>query len=94
MKHPADLLVQASELFTERNSVYGDTWKDIGKTMQSLFPNGITLKTAEDFSRYASVQLCVIKIERYCVNFEKGGHIDSVRDLQVYAAILEAKTGG
>ena len=92
MKHPADLLVEAAELFAERNSVYGDTWKDIGKTMQSLFPNGITLKTAEEFSRYASVQLCVIKIERYCVNFKKGGHFDSVRDLKVYAAILEAKT--
>jgi len=93
VKHPADLLVKASELFTERNSVYGDIWKNIGNTMKSLFPNGVKLETAEDFSRYASVQLCVIKIERYCVNFEKGGHLDSVRDLEVYAAILEAKTG-
>jgi len=93
MRNPVDILIQASELFGEKNAVYGDTWKDIGKTMKSLFPNGVALETAEEFSRYASLQLCVVKIERYCVNFKKGGHLDSVKDLQVYAAILEAKTG-
>lgn len=92
-KNPATLLVNSSQLFKDRQPIYGDTWKDVGDILALLFPDGVVLKTPAEFSRYNTVSLCLIKLRRYCVNFADGGHIDSVRDLQVYAAMLEAKTG-
>jgi hypothetical protein len=35
---------------------------------------------------------CLGKLQRYAHNFSNGGHQDSARDLQVYAAMLEEHT--
>lgn len=58
--------------------------------MVALFPDGLTLKTADDWNRAHLFLLGVVKQSRYAVNFEKGGHRDSARDLTVYSAMLEA----
>lgn len=92
MKSPDELLREAADLFAERNAVYGDSWFTFGEVMKTFFPDGLKLETADDFSRFASWSMCLVKLERYAKNFENGGHLDSVRDLKVYAAILEAKT--
>lgn len=89
---PAHLLRRAAELFEERNPVYGDSYTRVGKLLAVLFPDGIQLTTEEDFSRYHTFQLCLMKLVRYGNQLQLGGHLDSARDLQVYAAILESKT--
>lgn len=89
---PPDALRAAADLFEQRNKVYGDTWKRFGVPMIGLFPNGVALRTEEDFNRFVTLVNIMTKLARYAENFHRGGHLDSARDLQVYAAILEAKT--
>ena len=89
---PATILRDAADLFESRDEDYGDTWLNTGEVLKGLFPDGLQLITKEDFSRYNTLQNLISKLKRYCHNFEKGGHLDSVRDLEVYAAMLEAKT--
>lgn len=92
MKDPADLLRQNAILFDSRDDEYGSLWQEAGEVLVDLFPEGITLRSTEDFSKFNTIQNIVTKLRRYCHNFDKGGHIDSARDLQVYSAMLEAKT--
>ena len=92
MKDPADLLIANAKLFMSRQPAYGDTWKDVGDILALLFPDGVVLNTPDEFSRYNTISMCLVKLRRYCVNFKKGGHLDSAKDLQVYGAMLEAKT--
>ena len=57
--------------------------------MCALFPNGIVLKTPEDHNRFGVLTMIASKLNRYCNNFESGGHADSIHDLGVYAFMLE-----
>jgi len=82
-------LKKAAETYEERNKVYGDTYKRHGKVTAALFPNGVILKTTEDHNRFGVLTLVIGKLTRYCTNFEKGGHADSIHDLGVYAFMLE-----
>jgi len=85
---PADILREAASTFESKNEEYGDGWKKFGAIMMSLFPTGLELKTEEDFSRFAILNIMVAKLDRYCKNFNKGGHPDSLIDLSVYSAML------
>jgi hypothetical protein len=58
--------------------------------MLAMFPDGIELKTYEDWMRMQFVMLDVVKSTRYAQNFKNGGHADSVHDKIVYAAMLES----
>lgn len=84
-----DILRQCADLFEERNKVYGDNYKNVGVAMTGFFPDGVTLKTVDDFNRFHIFMLGVVKMTRYCNNWEKGGHADSIRDNTVYSAMLE-----
>ena len=48
-----------------RNKVYGDNWKVVGEVMTSLFPNGVVLKTEEDYNIWHPFELLVVKITRF-----------------------------
>jgi hypothetical protein len=86
----ADKILQAAAAtFAERNKVYGDNWTKIGSAMQALFPDGITLVTAEDHVRFYYLLSVVQKLTRYSNNFATGGHQDSIHDVVVYSAMLE-----
>lgn len=85
----ADLLAEAAETYRARNKVYGDNFKMVGKVMLGLFPNGVTLKTPHDHNRFHILMLIIVKLTRYTVNWEGGGHADSIHDATVYAAMLE-----
>lgn len=91
-KNVDELLKDAAELFTEKGKEYGDSYKRAGDIYSAFFQNGIELKTAEDFARFNTFSLCVMKMNRYAENLTKGGHLDSAKDLSVYAAILEWRT--
>lgn len=86
----SDILQQAAKTYAERHKVYGDNWTKIGKVLAHLFPTGIDLQSPNDFTRFYFLVLIVAKLSRYVNNFDLGGHQDSVRDMCVYAAMLEA----
>jgi len=79
----------AAQLYQERNAVYGDNYKRVGPVMANLFPDGVNLKTDDDFMRFHLLELIVVKLTRYCHNYDAGGHEDSITDLGVYAFMLK-----
>lgn len=88
MKNAADILQEMADTFRERNKVYGDNYKRVGEVMKALFPNGVALKTAEDFNRWHLFELQIVKLTR----FANSGltHRDSIHDEAVYAAMVES----
>ena len=85
----AKLLVEAANTYQERNAVYGDNYKRVGAMLDALFPDGLSLKTAHDHERMHIFMLIIVKLSRYCVNWDDGGHKDSIHDAAVYCAMLE-----
>lgn len=78
-----------ARVFEERNKLYGDNYKRFGYVMVALFPNGLNLKSAEDFNRFGILVQLVAKETRYAENFVRGGHDDSLDDTAVYAMMLK-----
>lgn len=89
-----ELLVEAAETFKQRNTVYGASYQRYGALLKAAFPaDGVPALTNEvDMLRLNLLMMCLAKLQRYAHNFKRGGHQDSVRDLQVYAAMLEEAT--
>lgn len=83
------ILQQAAETFRERNAVYKDNTKRAGEVMAALFPEGVTLHSAKDQEHYHLLVLIAVKLTRHTVAWPKG-HQDSIRDLAVYSAMVEA----
>lgn len=90
----ADKLEAMAATFRERNAVYGNNFERLGHAMAAMFPDGLTLKGHDDFTRFYFLILQQVKLSRYVTNFHKGGHADSVHDMAVYAALLEAYDEG
>lgn len=86
----ADLLEAGAKVYRERNKVYGDAFLTVGNVMAAMFPDGVELKTPDDFARFHLLEWQVGKTVRYATNFNKGGHADSILDASVYSAILAA----
>lgn len=86
----AAILEAAAQTFRDHHVVYGDNYKLVGSVMAALFPAGLSFKTPHDWNRAHIFMLMVVKLTRYSNNWDKGGHQDSVRDLAVYAAMLES----
>jgi len=85
-----EMLIQAAELYTERNKLYGDNYKCFGSIMMALqqgMPN--TIKSPEDWNRIGILVQMVAKLSRYVENFHRGGHADSLNDLAVYSMMLQ-----
>lgn len=82
-------LEDLAELYNERGKVYGNDYKMHGDLMRLFFPNGLTLKTVDDFNRYGVFKELVTKINRYAKAYKDGGHEDSLNDISVYAQMLQ-----
>lgn len=91
MKDAAEILDEMANTFRERNKVYGDNYKRVGEVMMAMFPNGIALRTAEDFNRWHLFELQIVKLTR----FANSGlvHKDSIHDEAVYGAMVESLIG-
>ena len=91
-KHPIDCIEDALRTFKQRNKQYGDNYLTHGKVMTALFPNGIQLKTVEDWNRFGIVNMIVAKLTRYAQKWPNVSEstIDSVHDTGVYSFMLEA----
>ena len=82
-------LAALGEIYKDRNMLYGDDYKGHGNVMMALFPMGIVLNNQTDFNRYSCLKEIVTKISRYAMNFNRGGHDDSLDDIAVYSQMLK-----
>ncbi|MCX7124097.1 MAG: hypothetical protein NTV32_10645 [Gammaproteobacteria bacterium] len=87
---PNEILDEAAKTFADRDKQYGNNYLVIGEALAALLPNGIALKTPEDFNRFHLWLMALAKLSRYGKNLASGGQQDSIRDACVYSAILEA----
>lgn len=83
-------LDEAIETYIERNAVYKDNFRNVGDLVHDLFPEGVNLRSAEDFTRWHIFELFLVKLTRYAKNYRDGGHEDSLKDMTVYLSILQA----
>ena len=96
MKRPdqpyvSELLHSLAGLYAERNAVYKDNFRRVGDVMVAIFPDGPPkLETTEDYCRWHLFELAIVKLTRYAVAYNAGGHIDSLDDLIVYMAMVAA----
>lgn len=88
MRAAYDFLREAAETNRTKAEEYGDNYKQIGRVLAALFPSGITLETEDDFNRFHLLLLKLVKTSRYVMNWEKGGHEDSLLDDVVYGGML------
>lgn len=88
-KDAAKILREAAQTFEDRNAVYGNNFLNVGKVMAGFFPDGLKVKSADDWNRLHIFLLQVIKMTRYVNNWQVGGHPDSIHDNTVYSAMLE-----
>jgi hypothetical protein len=89
---PVDCIEEALGTFKERNKSYGDNYLTHGRVMTALFPDGIELKTVEDWNRFGIINMIVAKMTRYAQKWPSVSvsSIDSVHDLGVYSFMLES----
>lgn len=84
------LMEEAIRTYIDRSKVYGEFgFEEHGEVLKAMFPDGLTLKTEEEFSRFVLFIMQTIKICRYAKHITKGGHKDSAHDTGVYSFILE-----
>jgi hypothetical protein len=88
-KNAGVLLGDLSKLFLERNALYKDNYKKFGNILVQMFPDGITLKSPEEFNRFALFLQIIHKQTRYAHSVLDGGHADSLDDTSVYAQLLQ-----
>lgn len=84
-----DRLRKAAGIYDERNALYGDNYKRFGKIMTQIFPDGLVIKTADDWNRVGIWVQKMAKVTRYAAQFTKGGHEDSLDDDAVYTMMLQ-----
>ncbi len=89
MKSVPDRLSALSDIYRERNAIYKNDYLEFGDVMAALFPEGITLKTGEEFNRFCLFVSMMIKMRRYSKNVLSGGHIDSLDDVAVFSQMLQ-----
>lgn len=89
MPFVTEFLRSSADIYAERNAVYKDNYKMVGRIMKAMFPDGIKLVTEEDHNKFHLFMLAIVKLSRYAVNYEKG-HEPSVEDLIVYMAMVQA----
>jgi hypothetical protein len=89
IKSVPQALRDAASIYEERNKLYGDNYKRHGEVMDALFPTGVELADRADHNRFGVLTQVVAKLTRYCENFSRGGHADSLDDMTVYTQMLQ-----
>jgi len=88
MARVPEMLREGADTYEQRNELYGDNYHNFGRVMIALFPRGMHFDSVEDYNRIGIIVQIVGKLGRYCEQFEKGGHDDSLLDLAVYSQML------
>ena len=84
MIYADDILTQAAETYRTKRLEYGDSYTAAGEVIATIY--GVD---RDEAVRGWLVTLIVTKLTRYAYNIDKG-HRDSLRDMIVYTAMLEA----
>lgn len=84
---PADILHEMAETYRERNKVYGDNYKMVGKLMAVLFPNGVPPELVVQ-PHFHLFELKLVKLSRFAIS--NLTHHDSIHDDAVYSAMIES----
>jgi hypothetical protein len=84
------MLEEMAATFKERNTTYRDNYLIVGQMLAALYPDGITLKTPEDFIRFHLVDWTIGKLSRWANTGMD--HEDSIKDAAVYTTMLAAWT--
>lgn len=82
------LLNDAIAIREVRNADYAAAYILHGEVVKALFPDGVNLDNSHDMRRFAIVDTIIGKLLRYTLNFENGGHDDSLKDISVYSNML------
>jgi len=85
---PDQALHELATLYKLKNSLYGDSYKQAGNLLSSLFPTGIDLRSPEEYNRFCILVHIVTKLSRYCNNFDNANEPDHMKDISVYASML------
>lgn len=82
-----EILTEMASTFKERNAVYGDNYKMVGKLMAVLFPHGVppTVLHSDQFHLF---ELKLVKLSRFAISNLQ--HQDSIHDDGVYSAMIES----
>jgi hypothetical protein len=88
MARVPEMLREGADTYEQRNELYGDNYHNFGRVMMALFPRGVSCDSVDDYNRLGIIVQMVGKLGRYCEQFEKGGHDDSLLDLAVYSQML------
>lgn len=87
-KRVLDILQGATDVYRDRNAVYKDNFRLVGKVMEALFPEGRPpLTAAAEYDRWHIFELVIVKLTRYANNFDTP-HEDSLLDMLPYLGIL------
>jgi hypothetical protein len=88
---PHETLAWLADLYNAKSNEYGDAYLKFGKVMYGLMgERPLVLRDADDHLAYYLTQMMAQKLARHATNFDRGGHLDSLHDLSVYAAMLAA----
>lgn len=89
--HPAaPIMEKMRDTYLERRAEYGPSEQRFGALMLAAFPEGLTLRTKEDWVRYGLLHQIFSKLSRYTDKFH-APHLDTIHDIGPYAAMLEAE---
>lgn len=81
---------EAQRVYRERNAVYKDNFRIVGRIMTAMFGwKQPDLVDENDFNRWHIFELFIVKLTRYVNNWHRGGHEDSLDDMIVYLGILK-----
>lgn len=87
-RRPDVIMEEMLATFRERNKLYGDNYLKMGKVLQTMFPDGVFLKTEKDFAKWHLFEWMIGKITRLAAT--NLTHEDSALDTAVYAAMLRS----
>lgn len=83
-----EILEQMAATYRERNAIYGDNWQTHTAALRAIFPEGIKLAGEFETTMYSWFSIMLGKMTRLAnAKFE---HQDSIHDIAVYAAMMEA----
>lgn len=80
------ILRDAAMLYEERAATYGDNYKHFAPILEALFPKGISPEMFHS-NEFGIYMLILVKMTRLAQG-KKLNHLDSARDIMVYAAML------
>jgi len=89
---PPEIMEEMKALFLERSKIYGANYQMVGNVLKAFFPNGVRLRSDHDFLVWHLFELMIVKLTRFV---HSGlSHHDSIRDLAVYATMVESELDG